>query len=515
MLLIFLLLALRLPSLAQPAGSDQGIYGYDGQRVIAGDVLYRDAWDQKPPGIAFTYALLWRLWPHESVVAAADLVAAAGVAGLLIVIGRRRFSEGIGFGAAAVFLLFADPSLRSLAGVFVRGQCETFIALAVTAALATLAGRTRRTWHLVLAGVWLAVALWLKYNAVTYALPVALAAWAWGGGEHRRRPPLSVELAWIGVGFAIVTGSVLAYFATHGAFHDLWLATVDYNLKYSDETFASQSRLSYLLTFPVKRAAVEMIWFLGGLGALVLAWRARTSRSVVVALGWLVAAILSIVINGARDLQQYFVQAGPALALAAGAGFGRAFATPGWLRYAAALACLAGLWRVGADPPGPGIKFGGLPGVAENLRWDLAYARGHLDRATYLRRFRHEQKYDAPEIDDLSRYVRETTAPGDAVYVFGFSGGSVCWKSERVSASRFSWSQPVIREFAAADPGYGSVGLLADLERRKPVLVALQKEQQWKSQAFFLSKAPLRDWLENGYVLDHDTPMFSVWRRKS
>jgi hypothetical protein len=45
--------------------------------------------------------------------------------------------------------------------------------------------------------------------------------------------------------------------------------------------------------------------------------------------------------------------------------------------------------------------------------------------------------------------------------------------------------------------------------------VALQKEKQWKSREFFMSKAPLRDWLLSGYTLDHETPMFEVWRRKS
>jgi hypothetical protein len=59
--LILLLLALRLPSLVQPAGGDQGLYGYAGQRILAGEVMYRDVWDQKPPAIVFLYALLWRV----------------------------------------------------------------------------------------------------------------------------------------------------------------------------------------------------------------------------------------------------------------------------------------------------------------------------------------------------------------------------------------------------------------------------------------------------------------------
>src|SRR5213592_1078140 len=84
--LLAALLAVRVPSLVQPAGGDQGLYVYEGQRVLAGDVPYRDVWDQKPPAIAFLYAAAWRIWPHESVVPLADLLAAAGVAALLVVI---------------------------------------------------------------------------------------------------------------------------------------------------------------------------------------------------------------------------------------------------------------------------------------------------------------------------------------------------------------------------------------------------------------------------------------------
>src|SRR5262245_31300589 len=135
LLVVLMLVAMRLPSLVQPAGGDQNLYAYLGQRVIDGGVPYRDAWDQKPPAVFFVYAFLWRIWPNESVVAASDLAAAALVAWLLVILGRRLFSEGAGYTAAALFLLLGDPWLQRLSGLNVRAQCETFIALAVTTAL--------------------------------------------------------------------------------------------------------------------------------------------------------------------------------------------------------------------------------------------------------------------------------------------------------------------------------------------------------------------------------------------
>src|SRR5512137_1754587 len=87
--LLVALLLVRLPSVVQPAGGDQGIYAYVGQSILRGEVPYRDAWDQKPPGVHLTYAAMLGAWRGDSVVPAADLVAAGLVAMLLVRVGRR------------------------------------------------------------------------------------------------------------------------------------------------------------------------------------------------------------------------------------------------------------------------------------------------------------------------------------------------------------------------------------------------------------------------------------------
>ena len=510
--LIIVLLALRLPSLVQPAGGDQGLYGYAGQRILAGDVMYRDVWDQKPPAIALLYAGLWKLWPGEAIVPAGDLAAAGTVAWLLTVLGRRRYSANVGYGAAALFLLFGDPYLQRLSGIYVRGQCEPFIALAVTTSLALVAHADGRRPQLIASGVAFAAAFWLKYNAAAYALPIAAAAWAWRRPGRAGRATLG-DVAWIGLGFGIVATFVIAYFTVNGALHDWRLATLDYNLRYSNETYQSRaSVLLYLVTFPIARARIDVLWFLGGLGALLLARQARSTRSTLVIFGWLLAAVISIAINGSRSLPNYFVQANPALALAASAGLAAVVAHGVWVRYAVAALLLAALWRVGSDAPVLGLRLASLPGLVQNVRYDLQYVRGRLHRDTYLQRFKG-QKHDAFEIDRLVRYLRDTTSPADRIFVFGFSGGSVCWKSERASSSRFFWSRPVIIEFAADLPGYGSAGLLSDLLRNPPAVLALQQEE-WRSRDFFMNSDRLRSWLDAWYKLDHQTPMFTVWRRK-
>ena len=518
--LAFCLLLLRVPALVQPAGGDQGLYAYTAQRVLDGGVPYKAAWDQKPPGIFVAYALLERLWPDQSVVALADLIVAALVAWLLMILGRRFGGTTAGGLAACAFLLLAHPSLTRLSGVYVRGQCETFIALFVTVALVVASAPARQSVMLVIAGLCLGVAVWFKYNALAYVLPIAAIAWA-APGDRSDRGPWDIDLFRIGFGVAVVTALALSYFVANGALLDLRLATLDYNLRYSAETYTSPiGALVYVFTLPMLRSRIDLLWYLGGIGIVLALFRQPRERSAFVALIWVGAASLSIAVNGARDLPQYFIQAAPALAFAVGLGFSGLSMRPPIVRYLTIGLVALGLWRVGVETPGAaGLRLGGLPELVENIRFDLDYGRGKIGRAAYLARF-SAGKFDAVATDEMIRDVAETTQPSDSVFVFGFSGGSIGAWSKRRSPTRFFWSRPVMLGFEATRPGYDVAGLLSDLERDPPKLVILQKldwhlgEELPNSAEFFLANARLRAWLEAGYVPDRETTMFAVWRRR-
>ena len=517
---IAVLLALRLPALAQPAGADQTLYIYAGQQLMTGAAPYAQAWDQKPPGIHLIYGALWAIWPHEAVVGAADLTTAALIAALLIVIGRRLSSDAAGWSAAGLFLLLSHPSLQRLGGVFVRGQSEVFIALAITAGCVLALSSSQRARVLAGAGVCLGLAFWIKYNALAYALTIA-------GCLVLRRgdAPWSTLLrrgSYVAVGALAVSVAMLGWTAATGALLDLRLATIDYNLAYSGDTYSGvPGFLAYALALPLRHARYDLLWFLGGVGLLFAAVRRLTPEVWLIAV-WLGSAVLSIAINSARDLPQYFVQASPALALAAGLGLVGAIQSriAVW-RGAAVIALLLGLWRVGTDAPlAGGIRLGGLPGLVANIRFDLDYLRGRLTRDEYLSRFggqRAQDKFAAGDVEALADVVRASTQPDDRILVFGFSPG-VYVKSERLSATRFFWSRPIVIGFEAARVGYGADALLDDLTRHPPSVVILQK-QDWgpaepNSEAFFLATPALADWLRRQYRLDATLRLYSVWRQE-
>jgi hypothetical protein len=517
-LLLFALLTCRLPSLAQPAGGDQSLYVYVAQQINAGDVPYRDAWEQKPPGVFFIYALLQWLWPWGSIVAAADMAAAACTALLLVGLGRRMFGGVAGEVAAALFLLLGDPAIQRSAGLYVRGQCEVFIALAVTGAL-TLAWRpSRRPWQAVLAGALVAVAFWLKYNAIVYAIPVALALLLSPGSGATRRRDLGAAAA----SAIAVVASGLIFFAATGALTDLWLGTIAYNVAYSTETYNGLwQALTYVVSMPVTQVYVDGLWFLGGLGAVILIAMYRRAAGGV-ALAWVAAAMVSIALNGARGLPQYFVQATPALALTASAGL-----IAGWhgrTRLLLAAALVLGFWRVGVEAQAAWLpRAFGLPQAAANAAFDGRYLTGAIGRDEYLERFSREGggKLSPRAVERLAEYVRRSTPARSPIYVFGFASGGVYVQARRESASRFFWSRPIVLEFEGSRPGYGSRGLRADLDRTMPSIVALQKHDWGLAEAatknsidFFKNTPVLREFLEAHYVVDYEDNVFEVWRRK-
>jgi len=523
--LFALCVALRLPSLQQPAGADQALYGYVGQRILHGELPYRDAWDQKPPGIHATYAVLWAIWPDERVVPAADLAVAIGTALLLLALGRRIGPAGTGETAALIFLFLGDPAWGRLGGVRARGQCEVFIGLVSTAGLLLLhraldAGAKRVQALGFAAGALFGCAFVYKYNAGAVLIAAGLAAlWWWRPAERsslgaRIHGLLPAGMA-VASGFVTVVAAMLAIFAFAGAFDDLYHATISYNVFYSGETYASRfAMIGYLLRFPIERARVDGLWLVGGLGCAValitaLVRRTRTGTPDILPVLWVAAACLSIAVNGSRGLPQYFLQAAPALALAFGVA--AAWVTPRlrmpW-RLAAIAVVVIGVQRVV-----------NVDKVVDYLRWDASAWTGSRTREEYLARFGGRDsgdKYSALAVRELAHLITERVQPNETVLVLGFSPGALL-QSERRSATRFFWSRPLIVGFGEGWPGYGVAGLLAELETRKPALVVLQR-RDWDpdtidSYIWFSRQPTLVAWLGRDYQPAGELGNFVLWRR--
>lgn len=507
-----LLIVLRLPSLVQPMGADQALYAYVGDRIGAGGLPYRDAWDQKPPAIHFLYAGLRAVSHSDAVVPAADLAAAAATAWFLYLLGSAVGARGTGAAAALLFLLYSNPAFTRVAGVRLRSQCETFIAVAIAAAMLLLARSARRkaAWPVITAGVLFGAAFAFKYNAgAAFALAGIVSLWLW-------KRPAFIDVVHLAAGFCVVPLTLFLVFALGGAVRPLVDATLLYNLQYSGETYGSPlDVVRYVMTFPIDHARVDALWTLGGAGCLLLLAGAVGDRRRLVPVVWVAAACVSIAINGSRSLPQYFVQANPALALAAGWGAALAWE---WLKAALGRSARIPALAAAVLAAYATVRVNQFDKLADQTLFDARHALGSIDRATYLARYDDDRKYSAAAGTALAGYLREHSTPADRVYVFGFTCSAYV-TAERASASRFFWSRPVIVGFNAGRPGYGVEGLLSDLHLNRPAVVALQ-QRDWapdgpNSAAFFMGTPALAGWLQAYYVPASGPEGFDVWLRRS
>jgi uncharacterized membrane protein (DUF441 family) len=481
-----LLLLLRLPSLIEPAWyADEGTYSDIGRALDRGAVLYRDVWDNKPPGIYWLTALLELPGPSVAVLHAALALFVTATAAGVWLLGRRAAGLTGATISAAVFLVLA--ALPNLDG-------DTYNAEPLGAALATLGLLllvTGRGWELP-AGALLGLALLFK-EVFAAELLVGLAVPALLAGGRFERPQL-VTAGRVAAGAAVVFAVAAVPLVLTGTLGSALDALTVQDVKYvgwSNGIGGGPATL-VLAFLTVTRLAIPVA--AGAVVARTLLRRAQPEAAVVAL--WLGCDLAAVMLS-ARGLTHYVQQAEPALALAAGLlavaalrrarRFGPALAA-GLLLITFPVAQLA-LWVPRAEvalAQGETVP----PWEHNNFRtWQLpAYyfdawqrATGRLPAGAYAATFPGPVERQSA----VARLFRDCSTPGQRVFVWG----TVHWSyalSDRLPAGRYV----SLNSAYSLDPAAEQL-LLGDLTAHPPaVLVAAMSPP-----------AVLLDWLQrHGYT---------------
>src|SRR5437867_618390 len=87
---------------------DDGLWFTAGEEIVRGKALYREIYFDKPPGLAFTYALLfWIFGAHIITVRLFTIAYSVAVSAVLYLFGSRLYGKRIGLWAAAMFAVFS------------------------------------------------------------------------------------------------------------------------------------------------------------------------------------------------------------------------------------------------------------------------------------------------------------------------------------------------------------------------------------------------------------------------
>lgn len=416
---------LRVPVAALPFERDEGEYAYIAQRWLAGDVPYRDAFDQKPPGAFVFYAAAFAIGGETpAAVRWAAQIATIAALGALVAIGTRLFSPAVGIAAALAGLLFsAHPSWL---GNAVNTEQLALAPLAFGALCALRVATGQGVAPSLALGALGAVALLLKpVTAPIVAFEIATALC------FTRRKLANAVATLLGV--AAVLAPMAFYFASQGAWVEFLDAVVWNNFAYAGVLPLREYPRSFAAEFGrtlVPMAPIYLAPFAAPLALLPGAGAKSCTRR---RLGWVaawLAASLPAIAAGGFFRQHYFVLALPPLALLAGIGLdavGRlVFGTRPLARAFAPLAALA------------------LIGVAVATSW---WYFGPARPAAKLHRLYGSNPF--PEAPALGAWLAERSAPGERVFIYG-SEPELLFYAARESASRYMFVYPLTMPLAAA-----------------------------------------------------------------
>jgi len=415
---------LRAPFVSVPLERDEGEYAYVAQRLLAGEVPYRDAFDQKPPGVFLAYAGAFAVL-GQSVESVHWFMYAWTAATAFVLFGCVRRLAGA-LAAAFAVLVFAvasaDPRLTANAA-----NTEIFMLLPMVASFACALralepGSGVRWW--VLCGALAAAACWFKQVAAANALYVAILPAANGLLRRPRAAPAAVARATGGValGAALVALPGLLAFAAAGAWDPFVDSVILHNLRYSQSNGLAEgaARLGHALAW--QAPAFGVFWAFAGVAVLVPKLAGRRSWALLT--GWGVASAAGVAV-GLYFRPHYFIQALPALAALCGV----ALASAGnWLlarrRTALAALGLSALTALATAPP-----------ILANASIRRAGTPDQIARAIYgLNPF--------PESLEIGKYIRRTSGPEDRVYIIG-SEPQILFYADRPSATRYIFFYPL------------------------------------------------------------------------
>jgi hypothetical protein len=331
-----------LPNLRYPLGRDQATYCVIGQGLLHGQLLYRNLWDNKPPGIFYVYALIVKVFgPAMWCVGVVDILWLLAISCCIFFFARRY----LGPPAAALAMVF-NAVRHCRQGYIHAAQPEAFLMLCVFGAWfllrrgAATAGQTtgspasegvtnkvetappfsslrpKQGFLLVgclATGLILGAAFWLKYNAVAFFPFLLLVPFLdfhpWDNGAVRPRLKISrkdwlVRMLLVAAGFVLAILGVVAYFWVAGA----WPAMKEVQFEVLPRYGAGVFHWDFAFLVWALRQSQFHLGFLTEIMvplSLLIAWRRREVALLAPALLMALAAYIAAAMQG-RFFPYYF-----------------------------------------------------------------------------------------------------------------------------------------------------------------------------------------------------------------
>ncbi|MBI4493561.1 MAG: glycosyltransferase family 39 protein [Chloroflexi bacterium] len=515
----------KLSDLLISYGPDQGMFSLEGIAILRGQMPYRDVWDNKPPGLYYTYAAVLAWFPAATSdctpaflyvppdaigvscgylgVMALDALFTLGVAVAVFAAGRTILgSTAQGALAAALCLVFAVQRPLSHGG----GKPELLMLLPEALAYVVL-------WHavqrgqprlLALSGVCLGLAFLFKQTAIAAGASMLVLLALRAASMHRRRVAvLARDITWLGVGALAVTLPIALYLAANGALDEMLYAVFGFGWDYVQGAVAPFLAAASSNSWQLFRDSQGLLWLLALVGVAQFVPRVRQSQAARLLCLWALGDAAAVAMGGGRFFPYYYVQLVPSFALLAAHGLGRLWQRAAWAQEGGSsrrvtaqrawlVASLAMVFSLSISAP---VHFG---------------LRALYERAVHW----------VPSEAERAAWAVRQVPPG-TLLVWG-EASHIYVLAGRVPASRYVHGVAVSHVWAQAPTtAQHRLELLADIARNKPAAIVVDP---WAGQTdpsgallLNLSSFPeLREILATEYEPPNpDAGSFQVFVRKS
>jgi len=519
---IVFVLVRALPILSFPMGNDQGTYLTIGRGLLDGKLLYRDLWDNKPPGIFIAYAGIAKLFGRVMWSAAAvDILLLLVISYLLF-----RFTEPYVGRSGAAIAVMVHASMHGEMMYFWIAQPETFQVVCVLAGY-LLVARPGRLWALncFVAGFLLGYACWLKYNAIAFLPFLALLPYLDSSGLDWRPPRFSLTIPWrdwfmkvavLLAGLAAAAAIVLAWIVLRGAWPAMREAQFEVLPRYA--AMAVQRRPHYFLSAFARTNYWLGAWNLwAALAGLVLAWLRRDlKRFAPIFLAASVAYIATVM--QVRFHDYYFQTCYPFcaaiwayLAVCAFEGvltLARSFMGRGW-KLAAGL-----VWIVFAQ-----ALFWPLPGQFNELAMRYEELREwQIDPVAFYSNYPRQLPFEHFDREfETIDYLQRNAKPSDPIYVWSYKC-QIYYLTGHGPPTRFVSNLGIISLWSL--PSWRGE-LMRDLSKARPRFIVVARGDELHTLTYvnldsdqYLKTFPeLASLMTNNYEVAADFDAFVVYRR--
>jgi len=496
-------------ALARTDDIDAFLYAYYAKRMLAGQRLYADLWDNKPPGVFWADALGLllsggRFW---GVVLVCSL-AAAGSCVMLFLTARRLY----GVRAAAVTVVMASLFLFLHDYHVGANRPSTFYVLfelCVMACYVHATGRARGVGrYLFPAGMFAVAAVMCRQTAFSAAGAVALHQMYLTITRRQGVGRLMGNALWFGAGCALGVGAVVAGLWGTSDLAHAWHGIVTSNLGYFarpgrsellPELFRWEDHLK-VLGLPLILAAGAVIHAVGrrlGSGDFEAGGAEEKESNqppgaFALVVTWFPIALYLALVGPSKRMMYFGVALAPLVMLA---GYGvwllmRERGERGGPRFSVIVAVL---W----------FGFMMVPGVRH--QWDAA-------QVAYVRRF---DERSTPRHHYTVECIRAQTGPDDPVFMWGYLP-AVYWYADRPLGQRYLVTTLIDQWQGDAQPYVD--GVISELRNDPPKAIVMDLGEladiEDPPETHAIRYGDFGSWLRGRYFVPDDCKGGNVWIRR-